>query len=69
MRQQDSDFRFPHALGISERLWKLFEENETRIPGVKTAQIEMTSKLAKEFSTFGIRIKNDGGVQIVPKSG
>lgn len=69
MRQQDSDFRFPHALGISERLWKLFEENETRIPGVKTAQIEMTSKLAKEFSTFGIRIQNDGGVQIVPKSG
>jgi hypothetical protein len=69
MRQQDSDFRFPHALGISETLWRLFEENETRVPGVKTVQIEMTLKKAKEFSSYGIRIQNDGGVQIVPKSG
>jgi hypothetical protein len=69
MRQQDSDFRFPHAMGISERLWGLFEENETRIPGVKTVQIEMTLKKAKEFATYGILIQNDGGVEIVPKSG
>jgi hypothetical protein len=69
MRQQDTDFRFPRAIGVSERLWRLFEANETRIPGVKTVQIEMTLKKAKEFSTYGIRIQNDGGVQIVPKSG
>jgi hypothetical protein len=69
MRQQDDDFRFPRAIGISEKLWTLFEENETRVPGVKTVQIEMTLKKAKEFSAYGIRIQNDGGVQIVPKSG
>jgi hypothetical protein len=69
LRQQDTDFRFARPLGISERLWKLFEENETRIPGVKTAQIELIVKRAKEFAVYGIMVQNDGGVQIVQKSG
>jgi hypothetical protein len=68
-RQQDTDFRFPHPMGISEKLWTLFERYETRVPGVKAVQIEMTLKKAQEFASFGIRIQNDGGVQVVPKSG
>lgn len=68
-RQQDTDFRFAHPLGISERLWSLFERNETRIPGVKAVQVEMTLKRAQEFDSFGIMVQNDGGVQIVAKSG
>ncbi len=69
LRQQNTDYRFARPAGISERLWALFEANETRIPGVKTAQIELVMKRAKEFATYGIMVQNDGGVQIVPKSG
>jgi hypothetical protein len=68
-RQQDTDFRFPHPMGISERLWSLFERNETRVPGVKAVQIELTLKRAQEFASYGIMVQNDGGVQIVNKSG
>jgi hypothetical protein len=69
LRQQDTDYRFPRAPGISEQLWKLFEEYESRIPGVKTAQTELIVKKAKEFSTYGITVQNDGGVEVVQKSG
>jgi hypothetical protein len=64
-----STYRFPQPPGISERLWTLFEQYETRIPGVKTVQIELVTKRAREFATYGIRIQNDGGVEIVSTSG
>jgi hypothetical protein len=67
LRQQDTDFHFTRPIGISERLWKLFEEYETKIPGVKTAQIELTVKKAKEFASYGIMVQNDGGVEVVQK--
>jgi hypothetical protein len=69
LRQQDSDFRFPQPMGLSEKIWTLFERNETRIPGVKTAQIEMILKRAEQFGSYRIMVQNDGGVQVVPKSG
>jgi hypothetical protein len=69
LRQGKSDYRFPQPSGVSEMLWAFFEQNETKIPGVKTAQIEMAMKRAKEFATYGVRVQNDGGVQIVPISG
>jgi len=69
LRQQDTDFRFARPPGISERLWKLFETNESRIPGVKTAQTELVVKRARELATYGIMVENDGGGQIVPKQG
>lgn len=69
IRQQDTDYHFPQALGISEKIWRFFEDNETRIPGVKTAQIDLAMKRAKEFVVYGVRVQNDGGVEIVPKSG
>jgi hypothetical protein len=68
LRQGNTDYRFPQPMGISESLWGFFEKNETRIPGVKTAQIEMDMKRAKEFASYGIRIQNDGGVEIVTRS-
>jgi hypothetical protein len=69
LRQQDTDFRFARAPGISEGLWKLFEQHESRIPGVKTAQTELIVKRAMEFATYGIMVQNDGGVEIVRKAG
>jgi hypothetical protein len=69
LRQQDTDYRFARAPGISERVWSFFEANETRIPGVKTAQIEMTMKRARDLSSFEVRVQNDGGVEVVPASG
>jgi len=68
LRQGNTDYRFPQPAGISESLWTFFENNETWIPGVKTAQIEMDMKRAKEFASYGIRIQNDGGVEIVTRS-
>lgn len=68
LRQQDTDFRFTSPLGISERLWKLFEENEARIPGVKTVQTELIVKRAKEFASYDIKVQNDGGVEVVPRA-
>ena len=69
LRQGTRDFRFSSPSGISEQLWTLFEQNETRIPGVKTVQVEMPSKRAVEFATYGVMVQNDGGVEVVPKSG
>jgi hypothetical protein len=69
LRQQDTDYRFDRAPGISDRIWSFFEANETSIPGVKTAQVEMTAKRAKDLSSFEVRVQNDGGVEVVPTSG
>jgi hypothetical protein len=69
LRQGSSDYRFAQPSGISDKLWSLFEANDTRIPGVKTAQIELVMKKAKEFASYSIRIQNDGGVLIEQKSG
>jgi hypothetical protein len=67
LRQQDTDFRFTRPIGISERLWKLFEEYESKIPGVKTAQTDLIVKKAKEFASYGVMVQNDGGVEVVQK--
>jgi hypothetical protein len=69
LRQGNTDFRFPRPSGMSEKLWAFFEANETRIPGVKTVQIELVMKKALEFATYEIMVQNDGGVEIVAKSG
>ena len=68
LRQQDTDYRFANPPGLSETMWSFFEANEARIPGVKTAQIEMTMKRAKDLSSFDVRVQNDGGVEVVPSS-
>jgi hypothetical protein len=68
LRQQNSDFRFPKPSGISEMLWAFFEKNEQLVPGVKTVQIDLSTKRVKEFASYEIRIQNDGGVQIVAVS-
>ncbi len=66
MRQQDSDYRFVDAPGIADRVWSFFEAHEASIPGVKTAQIEMTLKRAKDGAAFDVFVQNDGGVEVVP---
>ena len=71
-QQGSTDFYFHHPAGISEDLWRLFEANEKRIPGVKTVQVEMDLKkpeaAAQEFSTYDIVVRNNGGVEVVPRS-
>jgi len=71
-RQGSTDFYFPRPAGISEMLWSFFEKNENRIPGVKTVQVEMDLKRAdaqaREFATYAIVVRNNGGVEIVPRS-
>jgi hypothetical protein len=58
------------APGITETLWRWFEENEGRIPGVKTVQTELTLKRvpARTLGTWTVRVQNDGGVEIVSNS-
>ena len=69
IQQQGAVFRLARPSGISEQLWELFARYETRIPGVRTAQTELILKRAQEFATYGIMVENDGGVQVVQKSG
>ena len=63
-RQQDSDYFFPEPQGVSQRLWRLFERYETRIPGVRSVQVEMDLKKARELATYSLRLQNDGGLLI-----
>jgi hypothetical protein len=72
-RQQNTDFYFKNPLGISDWLYKLVQENQEIIPGVKTVQVEIdlfkvfeeTGIEPEKFRTYSIRIQNDGGTQIV----
>ena len=64
-RQQDTDYYFPAPQGISEKLWSFYERHEARIPGVKSVQVEMDLKKARELATYSLRIQNDGGLEIV----
>jgi hypothetical protein len=67
LRQQDTDYRLPRPAGIVEKVWAFFEQNEARIPGVKTAQIEMILKKAQAFGSYRVMVQNDGGVEVVPR--
>jgi hypothetical protein len=64
-RQQDTDWYFPEAQGISRTLWELYERHEKRLPGVRTVQVEMDLKKARELASYSLRLQNDGGLQIV----
>jgi len=68
-RQQDTDYYFPFPSGIAAKLWDLYERYDSRIPGVKTVQVEMDLKRVRdkprELSVYSLRIQNDGGLQIV----
>jgi hypothetical protein len=69
VRQQDTDYYFPAPTGIAAKLWDLYERYDSRIPGVKTVQVEMDLKRVRdkprELSVYSLRIQNDGGLQIV----
>jgi nitrate reductase NapE component len=71
-RQGSTDFYFHQPPGISEVLWRLFEANEKRIPGIRTVQVEMDLKKpntqVREFATYDVVVRNNGGVEIVPRS-
>jgi hypothetical protein len=76
-RQQDTDYYFPEAEGMPQRLWELFERHEKSIPGVRSVQVEIDLKKvrdtaggarpgkARELVTYSLRLQNDGGLQIV----
>lgn len=66
--QSVTSWKLAHAPGISETLWSWFEENETRIPGVKTAQTELALKKARSLGAWSVRVQNDGGVEVVSRS-
>jgi hypothetical protein len=68
--QSDTRWALAHPLGISEALWAWFEQNEERIPGVKTVQTELDLKRVqgRSLGTWAVTIQNDGGVEIVSRS-
>jgi len=53
---------------LAETMYAWFESNDGRIPGVKTVQIGMDLKKARERGSYSIRVQNDGGVEIVSLS-
>jgi hypothetical protein len=64
-RQGDTDRYFPHPEGVSDAVYSLFEKYERFIPGVKTVQVSVDMKRAREPGSYSIRVQNDGGVEIV----
>ena len=65
-KQGNTDFYFASPPGISETAWAFFEKHETAIPGVKSVQVNVDLKQAKDSATYSIRVQNDGGVEVVP---
>jgi len=65
IRQQDSDYYFPSPVGMAAKIWQLYERFDSRIPGVRTVQVEMDLKRGRALSTYSLRIQNDGGLQII----
>jgi hypothetical protein len=71
VRQQDTDYYFPSPSGITATLWDLYERYDSRIPGVRSVQVEMDLKRVRdkprgrELSVYSLRIQNDGGLQII----
>jgi len=73
--RQETRYSFPGAPGMPQRLWELFERYENRIPGVRSVQIGMDLKKVREtaakvrpgrgLATYSLRLRNDGGLQIV----
>lgn len=67
-RQTMGDYYFPEPSGITGSLYRWFEANEQRIPGVKSVQVEVDLKRARTLHEYSIRVQSDGGVQIVDVS-
>jgi hypothetical protein len=65
LRQQDTDYYFRSPSGITDKLWNLYERYDARIPGVRTVQVEIDLKRARELSLYSLRVQNDGGLQIL----
>jgi hypothetical protein len=71
VRQLDRGYYFPSPSGLSTKLWDFYERFESRIPGVRSVQVEMDLKRVqdkprgRELSVYSLRIQNDGGLQIV----
>ena len=69
--QQDTDYYFPSPSGVTAKLWDLYERYDSRIPGVRTVQVEMDLKRVRdkprgrELSVYSLRVQNDGGLQII----
>lgn len=63
-------WRLAEPSGITAALWSWFEENEDRVPGVKTVQVDVNLKrvTARSLGSWSIRVQNDGGVEVVPLS-
>jgi hypothetical protein len=66
-RQQDIELFSSHSFGISKRLWDFYELHETRIPAVKSVQVEMDLKKVREFYSYSLMLQNDGGLQILTR--
>lgn len=66
--QTDTVWRLERPPGVAESLWRWFEANEERIPGVKTVQTDVVLKRARSLGSWSIRVQNDGGVEVVPLS-
>ncbi len=61
----EANLYFPFPAGISEQLWDLYERYDNRVPGVRSVQVEIDLKKARELATYSLRVQNDGGLQIV----
>jgi hypothetical protein len=65
MTQELRAVELPRPRGISEALYRLVEANTGIIPGVKTAQTQITYIRVKPGAVYSIRVQHDSGTEIM----
>lgn len=68
MTRELRGYELPKPQGISESLYQFVASNIGAIPGIKTAQIQITYLKVKPGVTYSIRVQHDSGVEIMQAS-
>ena len=64
MTEELRAYEFPKPAGLQETVYQFVQDNQAWIPGVKTAQIQVTYMVVKPGATYSIMIQHDSGVEI-----
>jgi hypothetical protein len=65
MTQELRIYELPRPIGLSEAVYHFVEDHPGLIPGIKTAQMQITYVKVKPDSVYSIRVQHDSGTEIM----
>lgn len=65
MTQELRAYALPRPVGASEALYHFVEANSNWLPGVKTAQVQITYVTVRAGTEYAIRVQHDSGAEIM----